>query len=459
MSSNGGPKVAVKLFIDRKKKRVLFAESHKDFVDILFSFLTLPLGIIVHRLGKQSQIGCLDELYKSVENLSEDHFQTKPCKTMLLRPANAAAVHCDRLKIKVDDTDQTSIYVCLNSSCSKRYFSAVRDASCKCGSITNGIIKQPDRSLVAVGTEETADGIISLLRRAILSKEPLTGLYFDVAIVPNATIFSQIPGNLLMKQEAEAEPKFKPIKIRLVQTKDDSSVLYAEVGQDFVDIFFGLLCIPVGSICKTYSQFSPNGCIDNIYKSANDGGCVKQECRSLLLSPKLPPFFGCSSNVVEVEELLPRVRIYLSHTYELNPKAPRDESDTSRRIYINGSSVSEKKYVSGGSMNFMVTNDLRIVDFSLAKSLQAIRASKIPKGKLVEKELTLDKTQVLKLLRAAMVTRDALSSALLPPEKHVTRVAMTSTQATSASGFGLQAKDPPQLRRSSRVRKPLQPGE
>jgi hypothetical protein len=90
MSSDGESTVAVKLFIDREKKRVLFVESDHEFVDVLFSFLALPLGTIVRLLGKQSQVGCLDELYKSVENFGEDHFQTKPCKTMLLYPRNAS---------------------------------------------------------------------------------------------------------------------------------------------------------------------------------------------------------------------------------------------------------------------------------------------------------------------------------------------------------------------------------
>ncbi|KAE8785309.1 hypothetical protein D1007_41057 [Hordeum vulgare] len=107
MSSDGESTVAVKLFIAKDKKMVLFAESDQDFVDVLFSFLTLPLG-------KQSQVGCLDELYKSVENLGEDHFQTKACKTMLLSPRNAAAAHLDRLKVEVDDIDQTVL--CLQAS-------------------------------------------------------------------------------------------------------------------------------------------------------------------------------------------------------------------------------------------------------------------------------------------------------------------------------------------------------
>jgi hypothetical protein len=89
--------------------------------------------------------------------------------------------------------------------------------------------------------------IISLLQRASLSKQPLTGLYYDVAISPDVVNIDQLP-----KIPKQADGTFYAIKIKLVHTKDDSSVLYAEVGEDFVDLIFGLLCVPLGSVIKTY---------------------------------------------------------------------------------------------------------------------------------------------------------------------------------------------------------------
>ncbi|KAE8794797.1 hypothetical protein D1007_30334 [Hordeum vulgare] len=428
------PTVAVKLFINKEKKRVLFAESDKDFVDILFSFLTLPLGTIIRLFNRQSEIWCLDELYRSVESLGEEHFQTKDCKAMLLRPVNAAALHCDRLKVKVDDADLTAIYITLGDGkqTADGIFSKggwkfiITDDLQVAPSSTSLMFFLMDKLVLheQLNIKEevlhlNSNKIISLLRRALLSKHPLTGLYFDVAITPIGASSYQLPHTLFAPQAIEAEPKFKPISIRLVQTKDNSSVLYAEVKQDLVDLLFGLLCIPVGSVTKTYSQLSPNGCLDNLYKSVNGAGCVKEDCRSLLLCPKLAPFFGCSSNVLQVEELPWRCHNSPRSLYEMNPKSPKRGDEASYGAYVNG-----------GSINFMVTDDLHIVDFSLAKSLQAIRAAKIPKGKLVEKELTLDKTQVLKLLRAAMVTRNALSSVFLPPipKKSVTTNAATPRQ-------------------------------
>ncbi|KAM3369991.1 hypothetical protein ACQJBY_017700 [Aegilops geniculata] len=441
MSSDGESTVAVKLFIDKEKKRVLFAESEQDFVDVLFSFLTLPLGTIVRRLGKQSQIGCLDELYESVENLGEDHFETKPCKTMLLSPRNAAAVHLGRLKVELDDIDQTQFYACKRHM---GYFSSVPDVGCPfCGTmditireysekdtldeifvqsrtkfiITDDLQVAPSSTALMfslmdkLGLQEQANieevvlqlnsnKMISLLARALLSKQPLTGLYFDVTITPDAATKSfQLPENLLAEQADEAEPMFNAIKMRFIQSKDDTSVLYAEVGHDFVGLLFGLLCIPLGSIIKAFGEWPPNGSIDNLYKSVNEEACVKLECRSLLLSPKLPPFFGCSSNVLHVEELPHRSVSRYNH--EVNPKEP-----------VRGGTC--RAYIKKGSTNFMVTDDLHITNFSLANSLKAIRAAKIPKEKFVEKELTLEKTQVLKLLKAVMLTRGALSSVLLP---------------------------------------------
>jgi hypothetical protein len=132
------PTIDVKLFIDNDKTRVLFAESDNEFVDVLFGFLTMPLGAIVRLLGKQSQMGCLDELYKSVEDLNSEYFQTKACKAMLLKPLNAASGHCCRLKINVDETVPREVYICKDTSCSAHSdnaFSSFPDTVCKCGKV------------------------------------------------------------------------------------------------------------------------------------------------------------------------------------------------------------------------------------------------------------------------------------------------------------------------------------
>ena len=79
--------MSLKLLIDTKEKRVLFAEAGKDFVDFLFSILSLPLGTITSLLAKQSStIGSLRNLYNSIKNLSEQYIQPNQHKSTFLKP-------------------------------------------------------------------------------------------------------------------------------------------------------------------------------------------------------------------------------------------------------------------------------------------------------------------------------------------------------------------------------------
>ncbi|PSS32603.1 Mitochondrial distribution and morphology protein [Actinidia chinensis var. chinensis] len=78
--------VSLKLLIDTKSSRVLYAEAGKDFVDFLFSLLHLPVGTVIRLLIKDSMVGSLGDLYESIENLSETYWQPNQNKDSLLKP-------------------------------------------------------------------------------------------------------------------------------------------------------------------------------------------------------------------------------------------------------------------------------------------------------------------------------------------------------------------------------------
>ncbi|KAG0477480.1 hypothetical protein HPP92_014321 [Vanilla planifolia] len=55
----------LKLLVDNQSKKVLFAEADKDFIDFMFSLLTLPLGSVIKLLSPQqseaaSQVNAVD---------------------------------------------------------------------------------------------------------------------------------------------------------------------------------------------------------------------------------------------------------------------------------------------------------------------------------------------------------------------------------------------------------------
>ncbi|XP_062156532.1 uncharacterized protein LOC133864266 [Alnus glutinosa] len=81
-------KVSLKLFIDKKGRRVLFAEADKEFVDFLYSIFTLPVGAVTSLLKEGGgMVGSLPSLYQTFENLSETRiFQPDKNKRFLLEP-------------------------------------------------------------------------------------------------------------------------------------------------------------------------------------------------------------------------------------------------------------------------------------------------------------------------------------------------------------------------------------
>ncbi|KAM0903876.1 hypothetical protein ACQ4PT_018399 [Festuca glaucescens] len=81
--------LSMKLLIDTKAQRVLFAEASKDVVDFLFSLLALPVGTAVKLLGKDSMVGCVGNLYSSVEKLDGTYVQPGAAKGAVLHPAVA----------------------------------------------------------------------------------------------------------------------------------------------------------------------------------------------------------------------------------------------------------------------------------------------------------------------------------------------------------------------------------
>ncbi|CAM0879539.1 unnamed protein product [Alopecurus aequalis] len=81
------PAMTMKLLIDTKARRVLFAEANKDVVDFLFSLLALPVGTAVRLLGTGSMVGSAGDLYASVARLDSAYVLPGADLDGLLRPA------------------------------------------------------------------------------------------------------------------------------------------------------------------------------------------------------------------------------------------------------------------------------------------------------------------------------------------------------------------------------------
>ncbi|KAK1285251.1 hypothetical protein QJS10_CPB20g00923 [Acorus calamus] len=125
------------LLVDKKGNRVVCAEADSEFVDIIFSFLTLPITTIVRLLKKKSCVGCIDSLYQSMENLHPKHLQSRACTEMLLHPLSNSEKLYEGLAVKYDERELGNSYLCPKWACvrSKSLVSSVKHARCCCGEV------------------------------------------------------------------------------------------------------------------------------------------------------------------------------------------------------------------------------------------------------------------------------------------------------------------------------------
>ncbi|KAH0749643.1 hypothetical protein KY290_028875 [Solanum tuberosum] len=82
----------MKLLIDNKAGKVLFAEAEKDCVDFLFHILSLPVVIVVSFLKEKGMNWCLHNLYQSVQNLNDTCMKSNEAKNILLKPKSSIEI-------------------------------------------------------------------------------------------------------------------------------------------------------------------------------------------------------------------------------------------------------------------------------------------------------------------------------------------------------------------------------
>ncbi|KAK8916502.1 hypothetical protein KSP39_PZI022668 [Platanthera zijinensis] len=476
MSSSSS--IKVKFLIDTERKRVVFVEAGSAFVDVLFSFLTLPLGSIVQLLSQRSGLGSLDNLYESVVQLDAAHLRTEACKEMLLHPRSAAARQCENLKIKyISELYPVLLYTCSDSGCVAQttyYYEYASKVSCgSCGnlmdfklcwpgkasdqggvfvndtvdfimtddlrvmqsSFANGLsifkeLQIKDASIleervIDFGTKEALD----LLKRSLISKNALTEFCFPDVCVEASGDSSSSNKDEIVAGEAEAEAE-NEIILELFLNQRNNEVLYAEVGEDFLNFLFSFLTFPLGSALGFLSHnISPfDGCIHNLYSSAKSMSsvCFKSEVyRDMLLTPKLPAFYEYKKHMLKLKEV-PSQEFITSGSC-----AQCISSNGRKRIKISPCphGITEKKYIqhnpksakgvednSGAfvmsSKKFMISDNLDISPLSLISAMRT--EMDFPISELVRKKVSIDRAKAQSLLSALLVSKKVLADAFFP---------------------------------------------
>ncbi|KAJ8450505.1 hypothetical protein Cgig2_002190 [Carnegiea gigantea] len=312
--------VNLKLLVDTKSNKVLFAEASKEFVDFLLHVLSLPIATAIKLLTTNGMVGCLGDLYKSIEALNNDYFQPNVKKAKLLNPNATVSVPLLLLNdAPAPIYPQKNFYKC--SNCYSCNYVADNPGAvcpgCKCtmhvkitfvpskssstadvappstgssassGGFVKGVVTYMVMDNLEVKPMSTISGITLINKfqvkdvASLVEKEVQVGLNEALAML-KASLESQavltavfLSNKLLPFQNMNMEVEAANYKFSLQLLVDTSSnkVLYAEANKDFVDFLFSMLSLPIATIInllKTTANHGDDemvGCIGNLYKS------------------------------------------------------------------------------------------------------------------------------------------------------------------------------------------------
>uniref|UniRef100_A0A5B6YRD0 DUF674 family protein n=1 Tax=Davidia involucrata TaxID=16924 RepID=A0A5B6YRD0_DAVIN len=486
-SSGDRQVVSLKVLVDKTKNRVIFAESDNDFIDILFSFLTLPMGTVVGLLGTESNaIGSIARIHRSVSALETRHSRTAFCKAMLLNPRNASEAQCAKLSLNLNPMEPVKFYNCGLGYCKdKNWLTTFNDMRCKSGHLMDNEANT-DEYKSTVDDDGEGDGVfikggparfvitddlqvmsgstascISLLRRlgindgseveertveigpkevlcllkyALVSKSPLTEaiLLNQGSSVNDEVKFEQKKIAQLDKRAMATDSN--SMSLKLLVSKSKKRVLHAEAGVDLVDFLFSFLTFPLGSIVKLLNRNSCLGCMDNLYKSAEDlstGNYIKsEECTKMLVCPKLAPYFSLENQPLQIEEasypqyLCDREEdSYPQYLYDCDvperfivsaKSSPAESSDERCLAAImdpkspTGETQPGKGFLRGPA-TFMITDNLTVTPLSPISSIALLNQLNLSINDVEERVLTVRKDEALNLLKASLISKTALS--------------------------------------------------
>ncbi|KAK4270439.1 hypothetical protein QN277_023475 [Acacia crassicarpa] len=309
----------LRLFVDKERNRVVVAEASGDVVNALLSFLTLPMGTIIRLLSNKQthhivEVGCINNLYQSVQNFNTEVFWNGICKKMLLCPRNPCEKLCQKLKFNVDDTEPTKCLMCGSCGVGNRtLLSTFAGVRCSCGKLMDKEMKvegEEDNSKLGDGVfvrgeatylifddlrvfenspQNTVDHLVQLgykdftklthvtpnvclnqimdlLKQALISKSPLSDVFltwvngesnpvssFKPILAPLQFTHASNPTLSIVRPilALENEPGNDcSLMLKITVSKSKNKVLYAEAEANFVDFLFSFLTMPLGSILK-----------------------------------------------------------------------------------------------------------------------------------------------------------------------------------------------------------------
>ncbi|XP_040243345.1 uncharacterized protein [Aegilops tauschii subsp. strangulata] len=329
--------IKINLAVDKSRNRVLFADAGSDLVDVVLSFLTLPLSAIQFCVAPSP--GCLSNLCDSVRRLAGGKLlKVDACHGMLLTPSTAHEFGGRVLRLRYnlcfahDASVKSQPNLKVNGnlcSCWKvmdRLARAYSGASsspgkfvrCKerfvisddwtitpaCTSLIHRFSSESEAAFPGFEEVEVCVSwpkVISLLKASLSSDTIFTDVFLpmgtggqDARATMKPSINQKIAVTLYEDPGTSSE-----FKTKFFYDAKEKKVMYAECKHDFVDLLLGFLAYPLGCVIKNMNDSglaSPlgTGGMANLYASVVEldaaGFIAGGYPAETLLNPPLSPF-------------------------------------------------------------------------------------------------------------------------------------------------------------------------
>ncbi|KAM1028636.1 hypothetical protein EV1_040864 [Malus domestica] len=475
MATTNTTSVSLKLLIDTKGHKVLFAEAIKEVVDFLFTLLTFPVATVIMLLSKNDIVGCLGQLCESVENLSDAYLQPNFDKDALLKPnGTVAGANIFHLLTSSNDCNPKQLYICTGFNRCICDVSGTTCPQCPHGgsgnyraistpvtyvdpqartstnaattlSVEGGYVK-------GVGTHMIMDNLEVNRMSTISSITVLKMFNIKEVGVPEEKMVNlgMVEGLKLLKASLESNTVIlspmcflsllalltacvkmanseSTVSLKLLVDSKRHKVLFAEAGKDFVDFLFTLLSLPVGTVIRLLAKHGMVGSLGKLYESVetlSDTYMQPNLDKDTLLKPK-PAIGGTDVLHLLAGDEATR-KVYMCRNYhryvadDSRAICPSCNSAMSTEVphvapqVASGSSSGEGGGYVKGLVTYMIMDNLEVKPMSTISGITVLNKFNVKDvGALEEKVVHLGMQEGISLLKASLQSNYVLTSVFL----------------------------------------------
>ncbi|CAL4958232.1 unnamed protein product [Urochloa decumbens] len=412
----------MKLLIDTKARRVLFAEASKDVVDFLFSLLALPGATAVKLVGTDAMVGSVGNLYASVAKLDATYVQPGAAKDAFLCPtvlspaassANTSLPVCRRRRrrlslvrrqhVGASSGATTSTTPAATATWRTRSARAARPVPDPWGRRCSGLGSGGGGSgKKAKKKQATAAG--GVVARGLVQGVVTYTVMDNLTVSPMSAIFSITLLNTF--------------GVRDLGDLQEKTVQLGYNEQEAVDFLFSLLALPVGTVAMLLGPDAMAGSVGELYRSVESlerSFTQPGADMDALLRPLVPPPAAAAAG-----PLLPDAA-----TARPTTRCPscggRPPAASSGGVQVQlgpGRMILTPSAPAGGfvrgNMTYMVRDDLAVAPMSTISSISVFNALAVREiGAVEERTVQLGYTEALKILKASFESKTVLTDVFL----------------------------------------------